>query len=164
MTKNIAESEWAVMRVLWTLGAANSNELVQIMAEKKHWSSSTTKTIITRLHNKALIVDDGEVRNRQYRPVIQEADTMTSQLTALMHDMCAMKVGTSLNEALDDVELSQDDISQLITKLNAKLVTAPQEVICDCLPAGCNEKHQHNKTTGHVATNNSNKEQANEKA
>lgn len=144
MTKNIAESEWAVMRALWTLGAATSNELIQIMTEKKNWSSSTTKTIITRLHQKGLIADNGEARNRQYRPVITEVATMTTQLTALMHDMCAMKLGGSLNEAVQAVELSQADIQALIETLTTKLATAPTTVMCDCLPADCPaDHHQH---------------------
>jgi CopY/TcrY family copper transport repressor len=137
MTNSMAESEWAVMRVLWTLNVATSNELTTIMAEKKDWSSSTTKTIIRRLQSKGFITDNGEVRKREYSPLVTEDDTMTEHFTNLMDDMCAMKVGGTLSNALANITLSKNDINQLIEVLNSKEATAPEMVECDCLPVGC---------------------------
>ena len=40
----ITDSEWMVMRAIWTMGHATSRELIDAMNELEGWSASTTKT------------------------------------------------------------------------------------------------------------------------
>ncbi|MCB2621774.1 BlaI/MecI/CopY family transcriptional regulator, partial [Listeria monocytogenes] len=42
----ITESEWMVMRAIWTMGHATSRELIDAMYELEGWSASTTKTLL----------------------------------------------------------------------------------------------------------------------
>ena len=53
-TKNvtITDSEWMVMRAIWTMGHATSRELIDAMNELEGWSASTTKTLLHRLIQK----------------------------------------------------------------------------------------------------------------
>ncbi len=37
----ISDAEWQVMRVVWTLGQANSSEIIEQLAAKCAWSPST---------------------------------------------------------------------------------------------------------------------------
>lgn len=137
MNNIMAESEWSLMRVLWTIDDATSKQLSQIMAEKKAWSPSTTKTILKRLQDKQLIIDNGESRNRRFKPCVDEKEMMTDNLNSLLNDMCAMKIGDSLVAALVNRELSQDDINKLINMLEKKALNAPKHIMCNCLPENC---------------------------
>ncbi|GEA79446.1 hypothetical protein LDE04_16260 [Lactobacillus delbrueckii subsp. lactis] len=38
----ITDSEWMVMRAIWTMGHATSRELIDAMNELEGWSASTT--------------------------------------------------------------------------------------------------------------------------
>ena len=42
----ITDSEWMVMRAIWTMGHATSRELIDAMNELEGWSASTTKTLL----------------------------------------------------------------------------------------------------------------------
>ncbi|MCG4283075.1 BlaI/MecI/CopY family transcriptional regulator, partial [Lacticaseibacillus saniviri] len=48
----ISQSEWEVMRVIWTLGSATTHDLTAILEEKMGWKSATTKTFLGRLVKK----------------------------------------------------------------------------------------------------------------
>lgn len=48
----ITSSEWEVMRIIWTMGQATSNEVVHLLLNKMAWKASTVKTLISRLMQK----------------------------------------------------------------------------------------------------------------
>ncbi|GMA69927.1 hypothetical protein GCM10025879_11730 [Leuconostoc litchii] len=52
MNKILTISEWEIMRVIWTLGEATSNQIIHIMYSKKKWQPSTVKTLLNRILQK----------------------------------------------------------------------------------------------------------------
>lgn len=48
----ISDSEWEVMRVIWTLGQANAQQIIQILADSMDWKVATVKTLLGRLVKK----------------------------------------------------------------------------------------------------------------
>lgn len=137
MTNAISTSEWAILRVLWTLNGSTSRQLTDVMTRQKAWDPSTTKTLLRRLVDKGLVAVEGAVRKRIYQPTVLEKDLMTTHLQQAVTDMCAMKVGDALVDVLTETTLSQQDLATLITVLQQKLTDAPDAVACDCLPAAC---------------------------
>lgn len=55
----ITDSEWMVMKVIWTMGHATSRELIDTMNELEGWSASTTKTLLHRLIQKRAVAQHG---------------------------------------------------------------------------------------------------------
>ena len=51
----ISESEWLVMRILWSKGASTANEIVKELTGKTKWKPKTIKTLITRLMKKGAV-------------------------------------------------------------------------------------------------------------
>lgn len=45
----ISQSEWEVMRIIWTLGPLKSSTIAVILADKMAWKIATTKTFLGRL-------------------------------------------------------------------------------------------------------------------
>lgn len=50
----ISDSEWEVMRVIWTLDAVTAQEISNILAESMDWKPATVKTLLGRLVKKRL--------------------------------------------------------------------------------------------------------------
>jgi CopY/TcrY family copper transport repressor len=133
--QTITTSEWEVMRIVWTLGEATSNQITKLMEQKNSWAPSTTKTMISRLEKKGYLIDSGEPRNRVYMPTIKENDAMRETLEITIQSMCAMCVGTALAEVLQETDLSKNDIKKIRKVLKTKKETAPDEIACNCMPA-----------------------------
>ena len=58
----ITDSEWMVMKVIWTMRHATSRELIDAMNELEGWSASTTKTLLHRLIQKQAVAQHGGSR------------------------------------------------------------------------------------------------------
>lgn len=55
MNKLLTTSEWEIMRVIWTLGEATTNQIIHIMHNQKDWQPSTVKTLINRIQKKRIV-------------------------------------------------------------------------------------------------------------
>ncbi len=58
----ITDSEWEVMRAIWTMGQTTSRELIDTMNQLEGWSDSTTKTLLHRLIKKGAVEQTGASR------------------------------------------------------------------------------------------------------
>ncbi|MCC7666818.1 CopY/TcrY family copper transport repressor [Liquorilactobacillus satsumensis] len=130
----ISGSEWEVMRVIWTLKNVTSHQLVEIMQQKRQWSVSTVKTLLSRLVAKKMLATRKDGRQFVYQPLVTEMFAMSQTSLALFQDMCAMKVGKALLADIKELTLSKNDIDDLMQMLQAKRKTAPSEIACNCLP------------------------------
>lgn len=135
----ISQSEWEVMRVIWTLGGVSSHLLTQILAEKMNWKAATTKTFLGRLVKKGALQTEKHGREFFYTATIPEQSAMDETVQALFDHLCQMKVGTTIDHLLQHVTLSKTDIGTLQNQLTSMMATAPDQVDCNCLPADCNE-------------------------
>ncbi|GAY73426.1 CopY/TcrY family copper transport repressor [Lentilactobacillus kosonis] len=132
----ISDSEWEIMRVIWTLHQVTSRQLIDTMHETQGWSDSTTKTLLSRLIKKAAVRQIGEHRPFSFEPIVTEQESMATAAIDLFDRMCAMRAGKTLEQVINSRELSQSDIKQLLQVLTAKQETAPEMVECNCLPDG----------------------------
>lgn len=135
--KEISSAEWQIMRIVWTLNHVTSTEIINLMQQKQSWSDSTIKTLITRLTKKEFLSRKKEGGRYIYSATVSEQDTMDEYAESLFNDFCAHKTGSVLNELIDSLEISRNDIITLQKTLDEKVKTAPEKVNCDCLPNGC---------------------------
>ncbi len=56
----ISDSEWEIMRVIWTLGQSTAQEITQILAESMEWKAATVKTLLGRLVKKEAVWTEQE--------------------------------------------------------------------------------------------------------
>ena len=130
----ITDSEWMVMRAIWTMVHATSRELIDAMNELEGWSASTTKTLLHRLIQKQAVTQHGGSRPFTYKPVVGEKESMAAAADDLFDHMCAMRAGSTIAGVIQSRELSRADIANLQAILAEKAKTAPEEVQCNCLP------------------------------
>lgn len=59
----ISDSEWEVMRVIWTLGQTTAQEITSILGDSMDWKPATVKTLLGRLVKKEVIWTEQEGKN-----------------------------------------------------------------------------------------------------
>lgn len=134
----ISDSEWEVMRIIWTLEPVSSTQIIHELQAKKDWSESTIKTLLRRLVQKNLLSTKKEGRHFVYTAKINQTQVMAETAQELLNRMCDMHKGEVLLQLLADSSISKNDLEKMKQKISEKEKNAPAKVPCNCLP---DEKH-----------------------
>lgn len=80
----VSSSEWQIMRILWELKQASSQQVIQCLKDSSTWSPTTIKTFLSRLVEKKLIgyVEQGKMY--QYYPLITERDCVILEMKGIL--------------------------------------------------------------------------------
>ena len=116
----ISESEWLVMRVLWSNGALTANEVVKKLTGQTKWKPKTIKTLITRLMKKEAIEFKKEGRKYRYYAAVSEAKCVGAQRRSFVRRVYGGTMKPMLAAFLEDADLSAEDISELKKILEQK--------------------------------------------
>lgn len=130
----ISDSEWEIMRIIWTIEPVSSTKIIQELQAKKDWSESTIKTLLRRLVNKNLLNTTKEGRHFVYSAKVNQAQVMTEAAQELLDRMCNMHKGEVILQLLADSPISKNDLAKMKQIINQKEGTAPEMVPCNCLP------------------------------
>ena len=130
----ISDSEWEVMRIIWTLEPVSSTKIIQELRAKKNWSESTIKTLLRRLVKKELLTTTKEGRHFIYSANVNQTQVMTEAAEELLNRMCDMHKGEVLLQLLTDSLISKSDLAKMQQVISEKEKSAPDMVPCNCLP------------------------------
>ncbi|MCF6514739.1 CopY/TcrY family copper transport repressor [Lactobacillus sp. S2-2] len=130
---SISSSEWVVMRIIWSLEKPTTNEIIKAVKNKKDWSESTIKTLLSRLVKKNLLSTNKVSRQFIYQPEVEESEAMNSSALSLFDNMCAMKNGQVISNIINNTEISKSDLKEIKSLIDSKLDSAPEMVKCDCI-------------------------------
>lgn len=130
----ISDSEWEIMRIIWTIEPVSFTKIIQELQAKKDWSESTIKTLLRRLVNKNLLNTTKEGRHFVYSAKVNQAQVMTEAAQELLDRMCNMHKGEVILQLLADSPISKSDLAKMKQVINQKEKTAPEMVPCNCLP------------------------------
>lgn len=120
ITPKISESEWLVMRVLWSRNGSTANEIVEQLAGETHWKPKTVKTLINRLVKKGAIRFDREGRQYRYHAKVSEAECVRKERVSFVRRVYGGTTKPMLAAFLEDAELSPGDIAELKKILEEK--------------------------------------------
>jgi BlaI family penicillinase repressor len=116
----ISESEWLVMRILWSQGASTANEVVKELSDQTKWKPKTIKTLITRLMNKGAIKFKKEGKKYRYYPAVSESECVGAQRRSFVRRVYGGTMKPMLAAFIEDADLSAEDISELKRILEQK--------------------------------------------
>ena len=116
----ISESEWLVMRVLWSNGSLTANEVVKELSGKTKWKPKTIKTLITRLMKKGAVKFEKEGRKYRYYPAVSQAECVRMERRSFVRRVYGGTTKPMLAAFLEDAKLSAEDISELRKILEQK--------------------------------------------
>jgi CopY/TcrY family copper transport repressor len=134
-TVNITDSEWEVMRVVWTLGHATSKDITEILTVAKDWKPATVKTLLGRLVKKQALSTETVGKRFVYRAVVTEDASLQTASQDMMEHICAMKVGQMITEMIVHANLTRDDLTKIQSELARKKPI--EHLYCNCIPAEC---------------------------
>jgi len=116
----ISESEWLVMRVLWSKSPLTANEVVEKLAGKTKWKPKTIKTLITRLTKKKALKFEKEGRKYRYYPAVSQTECVRMERHSFVRRVYGGTSRPMLASFLEDAELSAEDIAELKNILEQK--------------------------------------------
>lgn len=140
-TVTITDAELELMRILWSQGSLTSRDIINHACALSHWKEGTVKSLLSRLQQKQWVRANTEHKPTHYEPNIQETDYMQQRLQQAITPICQTKYGQYLHNLLEDLPLTQTDCQNLITLLTHRQQTAPEKLMCNCLPEQCNCHH-----------------------
>ena len=116
----ISESEWLVMRVLWSKSMLTSNEVVKELTGRTKWKPKTIKTLITRLVQKGALKFKKEGKKYRYYPAVSESECVGAQRRSFVRRVYGGTMKPMLAAFIEDADLSAEDISELKEILEQK--------------------------------------------
>lgn len=139
----ITDSEWEVMRVVWAQHKVTSNEIIEVLEQKRDWKPATTKTFIGRLVKKGMLNTEADGKRYLYSATIAEGDFIKSALDEFFTNICSRDVGNTIADLLSKATLSFNDIKKIEKVLEEKRKVAVDEVPCNCVPGQCHCNAHH---------------------
>ncbi|MEZ7765347.1 CopY/TcrY family copper transport repressor [Gemella sp. 27098_8_92] len=137
MEINISEAEWEVMRVLWSNSNVTSKLVIETLSEEKKWSASTIKTLLSRLVDKN-ILQTKKIGNKYiYKAIYSENDCLETLTKNFVGKFCNKKTKRIIEYAIEQDNLSKDDIEEILVILTEKLKNAKDIVKCNCIKGQC---------------------------
>lgn len=82
--KQITDSEWDIMRILWEESPFSSGEITFKLKELKEWSPTTVKTFLSRLVGKKILGFKTIGRRHMYFPLVTEKDCVEYEMSLII--------------------------------------------------------------------------------
>ena len=120
MNEALSKQEWAVMETLWKNSPLFLSQLMEEMADKVDWNSSSYLTYLKRMTEKGYICFKTVSGNRCYFPVIRREDCIESErnhILSKLTDNSARLLLVSMIEKCGLAEKDRHELAALITKL-----------------------------------------------
>ncbi len=116
----ISESEWLVMRVLWSKSPLAANDVFEQLEKETDWKPKTVKTMIDRLVKKGAVKFKKEGRRYLYYPAVARADCVATERSSFVRRVYGRITKPMLAAFLEDAQLSAQDIAELKDILEQK--------------------------------------------
>ena len=129
MEINISEAEWEVMRVVWSNNQVTSKLVIEILKEKKSWSVSTIKTLLSRLVEKDMLQTEKIGNKFLYSAKCLENDCLEVLTRNFIRKFCSKKTKNIIKYAIEENNLSKSDIDEVIQLLQKKRKSAKDRTV-----------------------------------
>ena len=116
----ISDSEWQVMKVLWTKSPLTAMEIVTALSDKHEWHPNTIKTLLSRLHKKKAVSVERQKNFYIYRPAVSEADCVKIESESFLQRVFGGSVKPLIAHFVEEERLSSEDLDDLKKKLRQK--------------------------------------------
>ena len=117
---NISETEWEVMKVLWTESPLPAEDVIARLAAQDDWHPKTVKTLLNRLVKKQALGFDKEGRAYLYRPLVREADCVKAVSDSFLDRVFGGSLTPMLAHFVERKKMSADQIRELKRLLDRK--------------------------------------------
>lgn len=117
----ISDSEWEIMKIIWSKEEVTSNEIIQSLKGKQEWKSTTIKSLISRLLSKGVIGFRKNGKEYFYYPLISEEESIKEESQSFLKRVFNGSINDMILNLVKSEELTNEDINELRDILNEKL-------------------------------------------
>jgi BlaI family transcriptional regulator, penicillinase repressor len=110
----ISETEWKVMKVLWTKAPCSAETVIQELQQSEpDWHPKTIKTFLNRLVGKEVLGFSKEGRAYVYRPLVTEQQCVTAASESFLERVFGGSLKPMLAHFVERKKLSAEEIAEL---------------------------------------------------
>ena len=109
----ISDSEWEVMKVIWSKNEVTSNEIIEELKEKKIWKNTTIKSLINRLLKKEAIGFKKDGKEYIYYPLVSEKVCIREESKSFLQKVFNGSINEMILNLVNNKELSESEIKEL---------------------------------------------------
>lgn len=109
----ISDSEWEVMKVIWSKNEVTSNEIIEELKEKKIWKNTTIKSLINRLLKKEAIGFKKDGKEYIYYPLVSEKECIREESKSFLQKVFNGSINEMMLNLVNNKELSESEIKKL---------------------------------------------------
>ena len=117
----ISDSEWEIMKIVWSKDEVTSNEIIESLSGKQQWKSTTIKSLISRLLNKEAIGFRKNGKEYVYYSLISEEECIKEESQSFLKRVFNGSLNDMILNLVKSEELTNEDINELRDILNEKL-------------------------------------------
>lgn len=119
-TLKISESEWEIMKIIWTKAPVASSEIVNQLSEQHAWHSRTIRTLLDRLVKKGAVAIKNDGRRNLYHPEISREECVRAESASFLERVFGGQPTEMLAHLVKETRLSSEDIKKLKQMLKDK--------------------------------------------
>ena len=108
-TPKIFESEYRFCLVLWEHEPVNSTKLVELCKAQLGWSKATTYTVIRRLSERGVLVNENTI----VRTLVSKEETQASRLEEMVEETFEGSMPAFIAAFSRSKKLTPDEVAQL---------------------------------------------------
>lgn len=113
MKINLSDSEWKLMRRLWSGAPKTITELTAELREETGWSKNTIITMLSRLEAKGAVRHEAGLRAKRYFPALQQKDAAREETENFLSKVYGGSLGLMMSAMVESRQLSEADIAEL---------------------------------------------------
>jgi len=117
----ITESEWTIMKVLWSEAPLSAKEILKKLSESVDWKENTVKTLISRLVDKEAVGYEKQGRTYLYYPLQKENECVQVESQHFLNKVFGGATKSLIASFIENENLSEDDIKDLKKLLDDQL-------------------------------------------
>ena len=111
--KNISDSEWKVMEILWNTPGMLIGEIRDALSESG-WSYSTIKTLVLRLTQKEALRTEDSPKGKRYFPTVDEDTSKRKETRSFIDRIYNGSVRMMFSNLVKDSRLSDKEAEELM--------------------------------------------------
>ena len=112
------DTEWDLLEALWAVERGTAREVSEVLAKKRGWAVSTTKTLLDRMVIKGL-VNARQVGNVwEYTPALRRVDARRSAWADFVAKAFGGAAAPALRFLAKEAKLSKKDLAELRAMLH----------------------------------------------
>jgi BlaI family transcriptional regulator, penicillinase repressor len=117
--KNISDSEYVIMQVLWDKNPVSSAEIVSSLKDATGWDPKTIHTFLRRLMSKGIVNALKEGSFYKYSPNISRSEYTISETKSFVKKIYDGSISNLIISFVKQEELSKEEVKKLKEILEA---------------------------------------------